>query len=217
MKSFRGERLAAARFAPGGIEHDRRFKVVDQSELRRGLKISAREWPRMLGNAASVSDGAVHVKTATGVSLRSDDPAFEMQLQSQLGRPISLHEDRSGENHDDADVLVITLSSLRAISAEYGSPRNPLRFRPNIILDGDAEPFAELAWPGRRFQTGSVELEAMKPDIRCAITTIDPDTLAVDPEFLRFLVEKHDQTFGVYCRVLTPGSVREGDEWKQIA
>jgi uncharacterized protein YcbX len=171
----------------------------------------------MLGNAAAVIDGAILVKTATGASLRSDDPAFEAQLQAQLGRPISLHEDRSGDNHDDSDVLVVTLPSVRAISAEYGSPRNPLRFRPNVILDGDVAPFVELEWPGKRFRAGSVEVEAVKPDIRCAITTIDPDTLAIDPEFLRFLVEKHNSTFGVYCRVLTSGSVREGDEWKQIA
>ena len=216
MKSFRGERLGSARLEFGGIEQDRRFKVIDQSEHRRGLKLSAREWPRMLGNAASVVDGAVHVKTASGVSLRSDDPAFETQLQANLGRPISLHEDRSGENHDDSDVLVITLPSIRAISAEYGLPRNPLRFRPNIILEGDMQPFVELGWPGKRFRAGSAELEASKPDIRCAITTIDPDTLEIDPRFLQFMVEQHDQQFGMYCRVVTPGIVREGDEWKAV-
>jgi len=191
--------------------------LIDQSELRRGETLSARELPRMLAFAAAVADGVVHVKTASGASLRSDDPAFETQLQSQLGHPISLHEDQSGDNHDDADVLVITLPSVRALSAEYGAPRNALRFRPNIILDGEIAPFAELAWPGKRFRAGSVELEAAKPDTRCIMTTIDPDTLEIDPHFLRFIVEKHAQLFGVYCRVVTPGTVREGDEWKQIA
>ena len=65
----------------------------------------------MLGNAAAVIDGAILVKTATGASLRSDDPAFEAQLQAQLGRPISLHEDRSG----DKDASFPITRSLRGV------------------------------------------------------------------------------------------------------
>jgi uncharacterized protein len=214
VKSFRGERVASLRFGPGGPEHDRRFMLVDESELRRGNRLTAREVHELLGNAATVQDGVVVVRTANGSTLRSDDAGFEGALRTAVGRPVSLHEDASGDNHDDSDVLVINMESARALSKEYGAPRSELRFRPNIILDGtDAPAYSELDWVGRRFHVGDVELEVTGPNLRCAIPTIDPDTLDVDPAFLRYIVERHEGKFGIYCKVITAGTVRERDAW----
>jgi len=203
------------RFGTGGPENDRRFMLVDESELRRGKRLTAREVHELLGNAARVDDGVVVVKTAAGATLRSDDVGFESALRSAIGRPVSLHEDTSGDNHDDSDVLVVNMASVRALSEEYGSQSSERRFRPNIILDGpDARAYSELEWVGKRFRVGDVELEVAKPNLRCAIPTIDPDTLVADPKFLRFIVERHEGRFGVYCKVIKPGTVREGDAWR---
>jgi uncharacterized protein YcbX len=218
VKSFRGERVTSLRFRPGGPEHDRRFMLVDESELRHGQRLTAREVRELLGNAATVQDGVVLVRTASGSTLRSDDAGFESALRTAVGRPVSLHEDTSGDNHDDSDVLVINMASARALSAEYGAPRSERRFRPNIILDGsDAPAYSELEWIGRRFHVGDVELEVTAPDLRCAIPTIDPDTLEVDPAFLRYIVEHHEGKFGIYCKVIKSGTVREGDDWRAAA
>jgi len=188
--------------------------LVDQSELRRGQRLTAREVHELLGNAAAVDDGVVVVKTAAGATLRSDDAGFENSLRDALGRPVSLREDTSGDNHDDSDVLVVNMASVRALSEEYGSPSSERRFRPNIILDGpDARAYSELDWVGKRVRVGEVELEIVKPNLRCAIPTIDPDTLVADPKFLRHIVQRHEGKFGVYCKVVRPGVVREGDEW----
>jgi uncharacterized protein len=215
VKSFRGERVTSLRFGFGGPEHDRRFMLVDESEQRRGHRLTAREVHELLGNAATVQDGVVVVRTAGGSTLRSDDAGFENALRTAVGRPVSLHEDTSGDNHDDSDVLVINMASMRALSKEYGAPRSELRFRPNIILDGaDAPAYSELEWVGRRFLVGDVELEATSPNLRCAIPTIDPDTLEVDPAFLRYIVQRHEGKFGIYCKVIGPGTVSEGDAWR---
>lgn len=218
MKSFRGERVTSLRFAPGGPELDRRFMLIDESELRRGNRLTAREVHELLGNAATVQDGVVVVRTAAGATVRSDDAGFEAALRTAAGRPVSLHEDTSGDNHDDSDVLVINMASARALSQEYGAPRSEMRFRPNIILDGsDAPAYSELEWVGKRFHVGDVELEVSYPNLRCAIPTIDPDTLEVDPAFLRYIVEHHEGKFGIYCKVVKSGTVREGDDWRAAA
>jgi uncharacterized protein YcbX len=215
VKSFRGEQLDALRFNAGGPEGDRRFMLVDQSELRAGKRLTARDVPGLLGFAASIEGGAVAVLAPDGTRLLSDAQDFEKSLQALVGRPMALHEDTTGFNHDDSDVLVINRASARALSQEYGSPRSYMRFRPNIVLDGpDAKPYAELEWIGKRFSVGDVELEAAKPNLRCAIPTIDPDTLEIDPAFLRFIVEKHDGIFGVYCSVIKDGTVHKGDAWR---
>ena len=192
--------------------------LLDLSEMRRGQPLTARQWPTMLGYSARAEGSVVVVEGRDGTSARSNAPDFEATLNRMIGRSIALHEDTSGDNHDDSDVLVINLASVRALSQEYGSQRDPLRFRPNIMLDGDeAVPFDELAWPGKRFRVGDLELEAVKMDQRCVMTTIDPQTIEVDPGFLRFVVQKHGGVFGVYCRVAQPGTVRDGDAWTEIA
>ncbi|MBV8081684.1 MAG: MOSC domain-containing protein, partial [Candidatus Eremiobacteraeota bacterium] len=183
MKSFRGERVSSLRFGEGGPQDDRRFMLVDESELRRGKRLTAREVPALLGFAASMDDGAVAVVAPDGTRVRSDGADFETRVCELVGRPASLHEDTRGANHDDSDVLVINMASARALAADYGEPRTYRRFRPNIVLDSkEAAPYEELQWIGKRFRVGEVELEAAAPNLRCSIPTIDPDTLDVDPK-----------------------------------
>jgi len=205
------------RFRAGGPEHDRQFMLVDDSELRRGKRLTARELHGLLGFSATFEDGAVAVVAPDGTRVRSDAADFERRIRDMVGHPLRLHEDASGDNHDDADVLVINMESARALSTEYGTTRSFRRFRPNIVLDGpDAQPYVELDWVGKKFAVGDLELEAYAPNIRCAIPTIDPDTLEVDPKFLRFIVEKHDSIFGIYFRVIKGGTVHEGDAWHAV-
>jgi len=100
------------------------------------------------------------------------------------------------------------------LSQEYGAPVNPLRFRPNIVVDGpEASAFEEIEWPGATFSAGEAVFEALHPCERCVLTTIDPETLVMDPAFLRLVVQKHGGRFGVYCRVVRAGTVTIGDEW----
>ena len=108
---------------------------------------------------------------------------------------------------------MVNAASLRELGNEYGAFVHPIRFRPNIIVDGpEIEPFEEKRWLGGRIEVGGAVLEASSACIRCVVTTIDPESLVGDPAFLRLLAERHEAKFGVYCKVLTPGEVRLGDE-----
>jgi uncharacterized protein YcbX len=63
-----------------------------------------------------------------------------------------------------------------------------LRFRPNVIVDGDAAaPFAEDAWPA--VTLGDVRFRVSGVCDRCVMTTIDPVTLVRGKEPIRTLAK----------------------------
>jgi uncharacterized protein YcbX len=62
--------------------------------------------------------------------------------------------------------------------------RDRRRFRPNFLIEG-VEGLAERTWPGSRLQVGDALLDVARVCKRCVITTIDPDSAAVDPDVLR--------------------------------
>ncbi|MDN5724580.1 MAG: MOSC domain-containing protein [Propionibacteriales bacterium] len=97
---------------------------------------------------------------------------------------------------DSAPVTVVSLASLHQLNAwiaegaaERGEPEpEPLpieRFRPNVVVDGVTEAFAEDGWP--RIQIGDCVLRRGKLTDRCVMTTIDTGTLAKSKEPIRTL------------------------------
>lgn len=66
------------------------------------------------------------------------------------------------------------------------------RFRPNVVVSGsdrELAPFAEESW--RRIVIGGVPMRVIGPCTRCALTTVDPDTLARGRQPLRALARHH--------------------------
>ena len=76
---------------------------------------------------------------------------------------------------DGYPLLVATQASLdalnEAIAAGDGDPVTMRRFRPNLVIDGDA-PWAEDDW--RRIRVGDAVFRAVKGCARCVITTLEP-------------------------------------------
>ena len=73
-------------------------------------------------------------------------------------------------------VLVTFQATLDGLSAELRQPLDLRRFRTNLHVVLDADPFAEAGWEGRRLVVGAAELELLHPCKRCVIVTRDPDT-----------------------------------------
>ncbi len=91
-------------------------------------------------------------------------------------------------------------------------PLDIRRFRPNVHVDlGDAAPFEEAGWEGRRIRIGEAELEIVHPCDRCAITIYDPETQQKAPDVLRTINERHDTFFGFRARPLGAARVAVGD------
>jgi uncharacterized protein YcbX len=143
-------------------------------------------------------------------------------------RPLNASHGRPGEATAFADAYPLTLASAASLrrlhdwvaetARERGEqPAAPLaveRFRPNLVVDGDLEPFEEDGW--RRLQLGAVELRVVKPVDRCVLTTVDPTTLQRSHEPIRTLARHRKWDGATWFAVqLVPesrGVVRVGDE-----
>jgi uncharacterized protein YcbX len=117
----------------------------------------------------------------------------------------------------DAGPLLLTseasLAQLDAWTDDATPPLDMLRFRPNVVIDGD-EPFVEDTWPF--VELGGVRFRITKVCDRCSMTLIDPTTLAHGKEPIRTLA-KHRRWdgltwFGVLLAPQSSGSIAIGDE-----
>jgi uncharacterized protein YcbX len=127
-----------------------------------------------------------------------------------------------GTFFDVASIHLITTVTLERIQSAYPQGRIDVRrFRPNIVLETDAEPFAENAWAGRRFAIGGeTVLKGFIPTPRCVNTTIPQADLPRDGGILKALARLNVVDFGdsghlpcagLYATVERPGRIRPGD------
>jgi uncharacterized protein YcbX len=109
-------------------------------------------------------------------------------------------------------VHIINLASVRDLERIVGRQLNPLRFRPNIVLDG-IPAWQELEWLNRKLSVGPAELALFHRTRRCDATNVDPETGVRDlsiPAALQRALGHAD--FGIYGRVETGGEIGLGDE-----
>ena len=115
----------------------------------------------------------------------------------------------------DAGPLLLTSSaSLAQLNAWVGDGDLVMqRFRPNVVIDGVDEPFAEDRW--RQIRIGNVEYRFAEHCDRCMVTTIDPHTLKHGKEPIRTLARyrKWDGKtwFGIRIVPLSMGRLALGD------
>ena len=199
VKSLRGESLESVDVLADGLRGDRSTQVVDH----KGARMTGRTAKRLLGlqsgldsNGEPTIDG--HVWQSTEALDRIREAAGPGADLAPLGR-----------HFDDRSILVTTDGAIRALGVDGR------RLRPNVFIEG-VEGLAEAEWVGRRLVLGDVEIEVADRCERCVMTTIDPDSLEVDPDVLRRINEKFGKLMGVLCEVVTPGELRIGDEARLI-
>lgn len=111
---------------------------------------------------------------------------------------------------DDMDPADVSGTGMG--SAVTGVGLSMLRFRPNVVIDGE-EPFAEDDWPMVRI--GDVEFRTAETCDRCVMTTIDPETLERGKEPMRTLARHRrwdgKTWFGTRIVPLGDGELRVGD------
>jgi uncharacterized protein YcbX len=203
-----GERLDSAALTEVGLEGDRRWALVDGTPNRAGKLYTNTQDARLMRYHARLAGDGVEVQTPAGETRRLDQQ-FVAELADAVSRPLTLR-DHGGENFDDSPLLVVNLATIAAFALKAGVDIDRRRFRANLYLDG-LEPEEEVRWVGHRIRAGSAVLEVVKRCERCAVITRDPETTIATPELLRVLTQSSETCMGVYCRVLTPGSVAIGD------
>ncbi|RKE21735.1 MOSC domain-containing protein [Streptomyces sp. TLI_171] len=243
VKSLLGEEVPRARIDVHGLDGDRRRALLDLTTGRIASAKEPRSWRRLLTLRAESKDDGVRITGPDGAELD------EAALGALLERPVRLIEQpppgatlrRSvpeqvlaagidaeveytvqefgraaapGSFFDFAPLHLVTTATLAGAPAA--------RYRPNLVLDGDTEPFAENGWVGRDLHIGpDLRLRLIAATPRCAVPTLAHGDFPADPEALRRPARLNRvrplagmdplPCLGVYAQILTPGTVEVGD------
>lgn len=150
---------------------------------------------------------------ATPLGRRMIEQFFAAYMHDDLRGPPRIV---SAPGHSFSDVAakclhVVNLASVREFERIIGRPVDPLRFRPNVIIDG-AEPWSEFGWLGKALKVGDVQLKPFKRTKRCAATDVDPASGQRDmaiPATLQRTFGHAD--FGIHAKVEAGGTIKAGD------
>ena len=223
---------------PEGVLENRRFFLVDADGAR--LRTSQTAWPSVVqaaydataellsfafpdgteveGDARPNGDVLVCRSAGQEIPVRVVDGPWAEPLAQLGGRPVRLVRTEVVGASLTEPVTLVSDGSLARLAEEAGVDRiDARRFRMLFELAG-CEPHEEDGWEGHRLEVGEALLEVGGPVERCAATTRDPDTGVRDLDTLRLIKAYRGQRepdgailFGVYGRVLRPGTVRVGD------
>ena len=222
VKSMAGEEVRSFRLDERGVGGDRTHAVIHHHKGE-WKPLTAREAPRLLAwhaaypfapDAGLRPDDPPHAQVTgpDGRSWRWGDPRLRNALAEDLGRDVQLRRDLGGIQDLERSVLVTTEATRAALAEELATPLDLRRFRTNVHLELDAEPWAEHGWEGGTLRLeGGVALRLLHPCVRCAIPTRDPVTTAKWPELLRHLDARHETLFGINARVLHSGRLGVGE------
>jgi uncharacterized protein YcbX len=147
-------------------------------------------------------------------------PCHLMWMPDDSHRPVDDPHARADDHAPFSDafpVLVALQASLDDLNARLAAqghaPAEMERFRPNVVVAGDAAPYAEDGW--REVRVGGVALDLVKPCGRCVVTTVDPETGRAGAEPLRTLAGYRKVgskvLFAQNALVRGGGAVRVGD------
>jgi uncharacterized protein YcbX len=216
VKSMLGERRERVRLEQRGVVGDRVFAVRDEAG-KFGSGKTTRRFQRMDGlfRFRARYDGDTPLITfPDSVTLGGDDMAVHERLSDVLGRIVHLAREEDITHFDAAPIHLITTASLRALGALLSRGRiDERRFRSNIVIEMDGEDFSEDAWVGREVLLGTeVRLRITAQTERCVMVGMTQDELVDEPNILRTLAHMREACLGVYADVLSPGSLRVGDQ-----
>jgi len=133
-------------------------------------------------------------------------------------RPLRLIGDGLTPRYQDSEQGQVTLHSRESLAAVANALQTPtldeLRFRSNIAIEG-VNAWEEQDWIGRRVRIGEVELDVVRPKIRCLATHANPRSGERDLTIMQTLVQAFSQREPTFAVALMThgrgGDIRVGD------
>jgi uncharacterized protein len=212
VKSMAAEPLEEVEVSWAGFAGDRRWAFVRSGIERSGFpwmtirqRSNMGEYRPSFVDPFRPDDSRTVVSTPTGDELEVVDPA----LAAELGEGVRVIKQDRGV-FDAMPLSLISTQSVAALGALVGGELDPLRFRPNLLIEA-SEPYEEETWVGSVVRVGGMAMRVDQQDERCAIVTVDPVTSERNPAVLRAIAQQRDTCMGVYGSTVTPGRVAVGD------
>jgi uncharacterized protein YcbX len=201
VKSLAGEPLSTAVIGPDGIRGDRVVRVRGPE----GVRTSRRQY-RLLGLRGTLDSGGR--PRINGHPWNS--PEALALVKGAAGADAWLE---AWEGLDRFDILPLLVATDGAVAA-FG--RDIRRLRPNILVGG-VDGLDERDWPGAELHIGDaiVRLDSLRG--RCHMTTVDPDTLQIDPGVLRDIVRRFGNQLALNADVIRAGTIKIGDPVRLVA
>ena len=221
VKSMRGEIIAESTVYWHGLAGDRRYAFVRGGNTSRFPWLTGREVPQLLryrpylATADDPGAAPVRVETPTGTDLAIEDTLLSEELAGRYGNPVHLIQSSRGIP-DSAAVSVLGLATVRELGAQVGAELDPIRFRPNVLVEtANDRPFEEEDWLGGLLVFGerpdSARIRINRKDPRCMMVNLDPEEATQNPSVLRHIVRDRESCAGLYCSVEEIGTIRVGD------
>lgn len=201
VKSLAGETIPLAALGADGIPGDRIIRVRGPEGVR-----TARRQYRLLGLRGTLDpDGNARIN-----GYPWNGPEALALIKSAAGSDAWLEAWDGLDRFDILPLLVATDGAVRSFG------RDVRRLRPNIVIGG-VEGLAERNWPGSELHVGDAILRMDSLRGRCHMTTIDPDTLAVDAAVLRDIVKRFGNKLALNAEVVRAGTIRLGDRVRLVS
>ena len=212
VKSMAAEPLDEIEVSWHGFAGDRRWAFVRPGLERSGFPwMTIRERSNMAHYRPSFVDSSrpdasrTVVRTPAGPELDVIDPA----LAAELGDGVRVIKQDRGV-FDAMPLSLVSTQTIVALGERVGRELDPLRFRPNLLIEA-SEPFEEETWVGSVLRVGGMSMRVDKQDERCVIVNVDPVTSERDPAVLRTIAKERQACTGVYGSIVSPGRVAVGD------
>ena len=195
IKSLAGESLTSATITAAGVDGDRLMWVRGPEGVR-----TARRHHRLLGLHGTLPPD--RIPRINGFQWTSDE-ALAL-VRDAAGDDAWLEGSPEDSRFDVLPLLVVT----DGVIAAFG--RDVRRLRPNLVVGG-VDGVAEFDWPGAHLDIGDAVIDLHSRRARCPMTTVDPDTLAVDPGVLRDIGRRFGGRLALNADVVRGGTIAIDD------
>ena len=195
IKSLAGEALTSATITAAGVDGDRLVWVRGPEGVR-----TARRHHRLLGLHGTLPPD--RIPRINGLEWTSDE-ALAL-VRDAAGDDAWLEQSEDNSRFDVLPLLVVT----DGVIAAFG--RDVRRLRPNLVVGG-VDGVAEFDWPGSQLDIGGVVIDLDSRRARCPMTTVDPDSLVVDPGVLRDIGRRFGGRLALNANVVRGGTITVGD------